>query len=91
MAEMQEAQPCPVCGVEAEPDMEDDMVFFECENDECDAPGYQWGFRKAEAADPDCAINVPEDIRRANARFDPPVEIPKGVPLGSTIGLRPGL
>lgn len=61
-----ETVPCadPGCRGRAEPEQDGDHTYFECE--EC---GYAFGFTRSETVlayrDDNCAVGVPEDIRRA--------------------------
>lgn len=61
-------RPCPVCGVPAEPDCDGDHSYYECENDDCDAPGYTWGYQRSDESTRiagSCQLGVPESIRRS--------------------------
>lgn len=89
MSALESAQPCPLCGTLTEPELDGDLLYYECENDDC--VGYAWGYTRLDVEDDDCAIGVPLAVRQQASRFDPPVEKVTGVNLGSTIGRRPGL
>lgn len=87
-----EAQRCPVCDVETEPERDGDYHYFECENEDCEAGGYTWGFIKIQVAQPDgsCSLGVPEDVRRsASAPMEQALRPKAGVvDLGLTIKVR---
>lgn len=90
-----EERPCPLCGVMAEPEADGELRYWVCENEECEAPYYEWGYEKIEEGvrlEGNCAIGIPESVRRAASapmegaiakeRQAQPVE------LGLTIGRR---
>ena len=81
-------KPCPVCGKLVEPEMDGDLRYYECLDDDCEAGGYLFGYERIQTDDSaDCQIGVPESVRRAG----PPPEKSSVVPLGLSIGKRPGL
>jgi hypothetical protein len=89
MSALEAPAECPLCGALTEPEMDGDVMYYECENDEC--VGYAWGYTRTDSPDPDCAIGVPLAVRQQASQFDPPIERSTGVNLGTRIGLRPGL
>ena len=68
LVEMQaDERPCPVCGAMTEPELDGDHRYYECEDDDCEAGGYTWGYeRVAEGVriDGSCQLGIPEGIRR---------------------------
>ncbi len=100
MSDVQEAsaqsRECPVCGSLCEPEVEGDLRWWECDDEGCEAGGYQFGWERwLQPQDDACSLGVPEDVRRAASR---PMEAAQAqeaaaqpVSLGPTIGRRPGL
>ena len=65
----QQAKPCPICGVLAEPEVDGDLRWWECEDDDCESGGHQWGWERwLQPKDDACSLGVPEDVRRAASR-----------------------
>lgn len=90
---------CPVCRDEfdievlVEPEVDGEHRYWECED--C---GYAWGYERIEQGvriEGNCSVGVPESVRRAASA---PMEkamaqeaAKQPVPIGLTIGKRPGL
>ena len=87
-----EERACPVCGEVAEPEVDGDYRYWECENEECDTPGYTWGYEKVEDGvriEGSCSLGIPEDVRR---RASAPMEAAQrqsGPTFIGSIGRRP--
>lgn len=85
-------QPCPLCGTLTEPELDGQHIYYECESDDCDTPGYTWGYMSIQAPDSeDCAIGVPRSVRAAASA---PAERALAAdqarqPVSITIGRRP--
>lgn len=60
-------QPCPLCGTVTEPELDGQHIYYECQSDDCETVGYTWGYQMVQVPDAanDCAIGVPESVRRA--------------------------
>lgn len=58
MAELEEAAGCPACGELAEPEQDDDLVYFAC------GCGHEFGYRRVAQGGGDCQLGVPEPVRR---------------------------
>lgn len=92
----EEERPCPVCGEPAEPEIDGDHRYWECANDDCEAPGYAFGYEKVEEGtriEGNCSVGVPESVRRAaSAPMEGAISAERQaqpVDLGLTIGRRP--
>lgn len=91
-----EERECPLCGVLAEPEVDAELRYWVCENEDCEVPLYEWGYEKIEEGvrvEGNCSVGIPESVRRASSA---PMEKalldqkPVGVvDLGLTIGRRP--
>ena len=85
-------RPCPVCGELAEPEVDGDHRYWECESEDCEAPGYQWGYEllRDVVSEGSCQLGVPESVRRnSSAPMEQAMRKPGVVDLGLTIGRRP--
>ena len=82
-------KPCPICGELTEPELDGDVQYYECENEECEGGGYAFGHQRVGDQMSDCQLGVPEPVRRAGSMGGVPVEKTSTVSLGTTIGRRP--
>lgn len=66
-----DVQPCPLCGAETEAEVDGDVSYYECQNDDCETAGFSWGYERLEERtriEGACALGVPESLRRAASR-----------------------
>lgn len=82
----EESVDCPSCGDKAEPEQEDDLVYFACQ---C---GHEFGYRRIAQEDTSCQLGIPESVRFAAGGIIPPEHAPTAdrppVWLGHHIPLR---